>query len=93
MKLKIQKKCTEFFCSLFLFKEYLEQDLEDWIENDSSILGENLLIIGRQAQIPEVNDRIDLLALDTNLFSCTLLLVKEKKEKIEGFNSLENLIE
>ena len=85
MKLKIQKKCTEFFCSLFLFKEYLEQDLEVGQKNDSSILGENLLIIGRQAQIPEVNDRIDLLALDTNLFSCTLLLVKEKKREDRRF--------
>ncbi|RLI73581.1 hypothetical protein DRO97_07210 [Archaeoglobales archaeon] len=43
-----------------------EKDLEDWIENNPSILGEKLLIIGRQVQIPEVNDRIDLLALDTN---------------------------
>jgi len=47
----------------FKEEEKLEQDLEDWIENDPSILGENLLIIGRQVQIPEVNDRIDLLRI------------------------------
>jgi hypothetical protein len=44
----------------------LEEDLEDWIENDPSILGEDLLVIGRQILIPEVRDKIDLLALDTN---------------------------
>lgn len=43
-----------------------EGNLEDWIENNSSILGENLLLIGRQVTITEVNDSIDLLALDTN---------------------------
>ncbi len=47
-----------------VLEELLEKNLEDWIEHDPSILGEELLIIGRQVQIPEVNDRIDLLALD-----------------------------
>jgi hypothetical protein len=44
----------------------LEKHLEDWIENSSDILGEALLIIGRQIIIPEVKDRLDLLALDPN---------------------------
>lgn len=43
----------------------LEKHLEDWIENNTDILGEPLLIIGRQIIIPEVKDRLDLLALDT----------------------------
>ena len=47
-------------------EDILEQNLENWIENDSSILAEKLLIIGRQVPIPEVKDKIDLLALDTN---------------------------
>lgn len=42
----------------------LEKHLEDWIENNTDILGETLLIIGRQIIIPEVKDRLDLLALD-----------------------------
>lgn len=42
----------------------LEEHLEDWIANDSSLLGEPLLIIGRQVLIPDVKDRLDLLALD-----------------------------
>lgn len=42
----------------------LESHLEDWIEKDVSILGEPLLIIGRQVVIEDVKDRLDLLALD-----------------------------
>lgn len=44
----------------------LEKHLEDWIESSTDILGESLLIIGRQIIIPEVKDRLDLLALDPN---------------------------
>lgn len=42
----------------------LEEDLEDWIEKEPLILGEPLLIIGRQVVIPEIRDKLDLLALD-----------------------------
>jgi hypothetical protein len=42
----------------------LEEHLEDWIEANHALLGEQLLIIGRQVLIPDVNDRIDLLGLD-----------------------------
>jgi len=42
----------------------LEKHLETWIESNIEILGESLLIIGRQVIIPEVKDRLDLLALD-----------------------------
>jgi hypothetical protein len=43
----------------------LEENLEDWIEANHGLLGEQLLIVGRQVLIPDVNDRIDLLALDS----------------------------
>ena len=42
----------------------LEQHIEDWIEKEPQMLGEPLLIIGRQVTIPDVRDRIDLLAVD-----------------------------
>ena len=42
----------------------LESDLEDWILRDPSILGESLLVIGRQVKIPDTGDRIDILAFD-----------------------------
>jgi len=45
-------------------EKILESHLEDWIEKEVSILGEPLLIIGRQVVIEDVKDRLDLLALD-----------------------------
>ena len=45
-------------------EKLLEEHMEDWISSDSSILGEPLLIVGRQVLIPDTKDRLDLLALD-----------------------------
>jgi hypothetical protein len=45
-------------------EKLLEEQLEDWVLADPSLLGERLLIIGRQVFIPGVNERLDLLALD-----------------------------
>ena len=42
----------------------LEEHLEDWIVANHELLGERLLIIGRQVMIPDIRDRIDVLALD-----------------------------
>lgn len=42
----------------------LEEHLEDWIVEHPSLLGEPLLIIGRQVLIPDTRDRLDVLALD-----------------------------
>ncbi len=42
----------------------LEEHLENWIVADPSILGEPLLLIGRQVLIPDTKDRLDLLAVD-----------------------------
>lgn len=48
----------------FRDEDLLEEHLEDWIEKHPDLLGESLLIIGRQVTIPDVQDRIDLLAVD-----------------------------
>jgi hypothetical protein len=45
-------------------EKLLEENLEDWVITDPSLLGEPLLIIGRQVMIPDVKDRLDVLALD-----------------------------
>lgn len=45
-------------------EKILESHLEEWIEKDVTILGEPLLIIGKQVTIEDVKDRLDLLALD-----------------------------
>lgn len=38
----------------------LEEHLEDWIVANHAMLEEHLLVIGRQVQIPEIRDRIDI---------------------------------
>jgi len=47
-------------------EKLLESHLEDWLVRDISILGEPLLLIGRQVSFPDTKDRLDLLALDAN---------------------------
>ncbi len=48
----------------FKKEKLLEEDLENWIEQDASILGEPLFIFGRQVIIPDTKDKVDLLAID-----------------------------
>jgi len=48
----------------FKQEKLLEENLEDWICSDGSILGEPLFIIGRQVMIPDTKDRLDVLAID-----------------------------
>lgn len=48
----------------FKQEKLLEENLEDWICSDGTILGEPLFIIGRQVLIPDIKDRLDVLALD-----------------------------
>lgn len=45
-------------------EKLLEEHLEDWIVHEPSILGESLLVIGRQVLVPDTKDRLDILALD-----------------------------
>lgn len=47
-------------------EKLLEEHLESWIAKDPSILGEPLLVFGRQVIIPDTKDRLDLLAVDPN---------------------------
>ena len=54
-----------------------EKRLEDWIEQDASLLGMDLLIIGRQVQTPFVR-RIDLFAIDQDGSSVIIELKRDK---------------
>lgn len=56
----------------------LEERLEDWIVAQPSILGENLLVVGRQVTVPQINDRVDVLALDTEGNSVIIELKRGK---------------
>lgn len=46
-------------------EKLLEENLENWIVADPTILGEPILIIGRQVLIQDTKDKLDILALDT----------------------------
>src|SRR4030095_7800701 len=48
----------------FKAENLLEEKLEEWISENPKILGEPLLMIGRQVRIPDIKDRLDLLAVD-----------------------------
>lgn len=48
----------------FKDEKLLEEHLEHWIAAKPMLLGEPLLIFGRQVQIPDTKDRLDLLAID-----------------------------
>lgn len=45
-------------------EKLLEENLEDWVVKKPELLGEPLWIVGRQVMIPDVKDRLDVLALD-----------------------------
>lgn len=62
---KITEKGPEKVPETHLKEEnLLEENLENWICSNPSILGEPLLIIGRQVIVPDTKDRLDLLAID-----------------------------
>ncbi len=65
-----------------------EKDVEDWVVAAPEILGEPLIIIGRQVQIDDGKDRIDLLALDK---SANLVVIELKRDLVGGSADLQAL--
>lgn len=55
-------KLVEMPKSIFA-EAHKEKDLEDWVEQNSSLLGRSLSVLGRQINIPKVG-QLDLLAVD-----------------------------
>ena len=58
--------------------EHKEIDLEDWIENDITLISKDLLIIGRQVRTYKPNADIDLLCLDKN---GDVVIIEIKRDK------------
>lgn len=48
----------------FKQEKLLEEHLEDWVVANPDMLGERLMLIGRQVLIPDTKDRLDVLAVD-----------------------------
>lgn len=45
-------------------EKLLEESLEGWVVSNPLVLGEPLLVVGRQVFIPDTKDRLDILAID-----------------------------
>lgn len=62
-------------------EDITEGKLEEWIENNPEILGEPILIIGRQVQIADVKDKLDLLGIDPK---GNLVAIELKRDNVGG---------
>ena len=60
-----------------LSTRYIEAELENWIANNTELLGEEILIIDRQRDVPGVG-RIDLLGIDRD---GTVVIVELKRDR------------
>lgn len=70
-------------------RDYLEEDLREWILSDSlPILGEDLLIIGREVSVKNIGDAIDLIGIDRD---GNLVVIELKKAPLVGM-SISNLL-
>jgi len=65
-----------------------ESELEDWISKNPTLLGEELLVIGRQVTVEGVKDRLDLLAIDSNL---NAVVIEIKKGEVRGGADIQSL--
>ena len=65
-----------------------EEHVEDWVASCPEMLGEQLVVVGRQVQLDEGQDRIDLLAIDQ---AGNLVVVELKRDLIGGSADLQAL--
>ena len=65
-----------------------EKDVEDWVAQRPDILGEDLLVIGRQVQLDEGKDWIDVLTIDK---AGSLVIVELKRDLVGGQADLQAL--
>lgn len=63
-----------------------EKNIEDWVEERPELLGEELIVIGRQVALDEGKDIVDLLALDRG---ANLVIVELKRDLLGGAADLQ----
>lgn len=70
-------------------REYLEDDLREWILNGPhSILGEDILIVGREVSVKDIGDAIDLLAIDRD---GNVVVIELKRGSLKGDVDFQSL--
>jgi hypothetical protein len=68
---------------------YKEEDLREWIlERPHSILGEDILIIGREVQVHNIGDAIDLLGIDRD---GNIVVIELKQGSLSGNVDFQSL--
>lgn len=68
---------------------YREEDLREWIlENPHPILGEDILIIGREVEVQDIGDGIDLLGIDRD---GNVVVIELKKGSLTGNVDFQSL--
>lgn len=76
------RDATELHSTRFSDQELQEDDLREWIiDNPTEILDEDLFIIGREVSVADLNDGIDILALDR---SGNIVVVELKRGALRG---------
>lgn len=76
------RDATELHPTRFSDQDLQEDDLREWIiDNPAEILDEDLLIIGREVSVADLNDGIDILALDR---SGNTVVVELKRGALRG---------
>ena len=81
-------KATPVIETSFKKQKILESRVEEWVAANPDLLGEPLLVIGRQVVIHEINDRIDLLALDRQ---GKVVVIEIKREDITAPVDIQGL--
>jgi len=65
-----------------------ESELEDWLSKNPALLGEELLVIGRQVMVEGIKDRLDLLAIDSDL---NVVVIEIKRGEVRGGADIQSL--
>lgn len=70
-------------------KNFEEDNLREWIiSNPQSVLGERLLLIGREASVKHTRDAIDLLGIDRD---GNVVIIELKREALSGTDDFQGL--
>jgi len=83
-----QDELQEVATTTMVDENLYESRTEDWVARRPEVLGESLLLIGRQIQLDQGKDRIDLLALDK---SGNLVVIELKRDWVGGTADLQAL--
>lgn len=68
---------------------YKEEDLREWIlDNPHSMLGEDILVIGREVQVQNIRDAIDLLGIDRD---GNVVVIELKEGSLSGNVDFQSL--